>query len=106
LGGAASGGQSGSGDLLGSLLGGLAGGGSSSSGGQGGLPLEALLNAGLTVMQGSQGGQGKPGLESLLPVLAQLLAANSGMGKTTHRSQSTQLVANSYLQALAAANRK
>jgi hypothetical protein len=106
----------GGGDALASLLGGLMGGGASgqsgsgdllgSAGGQGGLPIEALLNAGLALMQGSQGGQNKPALESLLPVLAQVLASRSGMGQATHRNQSTQLVANAFLQALAEANRR
>jgi DAK2 domain len=93
--------QSGSGDLLGSLLGGLTGGGNSQAttgGGQagtgGGLDVGDLINAGMAFMQAKQSGNSTAG------ALLQAVLAGSGMGNTTHRQQSTQLVASSFLQAL------
>ena len=107
--GAQAGGQSGSqpgaptggDDMLGSLLGGLTGGGSSQSSGQGGLNLQNLLQAGMAYMQASQGGA------STMQALVQAFVAGSGMGNARHRSESTQLVVSSFLQALGAqANRR
>jgi hypothetical protein len=97
----------GSGDLLGSLLGGLAGGASDSAGvsgsgagSQGGLGLDDLLAAGMAFMQAKQSGG------SNVQALVQAFLAGSGMGNTTHRTQSTEVVVNSFLQALnASANR-
>jgi hypothetical protein len=93
--------QSGGGDLLGSLLGGLTGSGNSqanTSSGQastgGGLDMGDLLNAGMAFMQAKQSGNSTAG------ALLQAVLAGSGMGNTNHRQQSTQLVANSFLQAL------
>ncbi len=93
--------QSGGGDLLGSLLGGLTGGGNSqvpASSGQagtgGGLDMGDLINAGMAFMQAKQSGNSTAG------ALLQAVLAGSGMGNTTHRQQSTQLVAGSFLQAL------
>jgi hypothetical protein len=85
-----------SGDLLGTLLGGLTGGGTTSAGGQqtSGLDLQDLLSAGMAFMQAKQQGQGN------LQALVQAIAASSGMGTSSDRSQSTQLVVESYLQAL------
>ena len=90
------------GDLLGSLLGGLTGSGSSqatansSANANSGLDLGDLLNAGMAFMQAKQSG-GSTG-----SALLQAVLAGSGMGTSNHRQQSTQLVANSFLQALGA----
>lgn len=84
------------GDLLGALLGGLTGGGSSQSGSsqQSGLNLGNLLQAGMAYMQASQGGA------STMEALVQAFVAGSGMGNSRHRTESTQVVVNSFLQAL------
>lgn len=93
--------QSGTGDLLGSLLGGLtgnAGGGSSSnqqSGQQSGMDLGDLLNGAMTFMQAKQSGG------NTMTALVQAFMAASGMGNSPYRQQSTQIVVNSFLQALA-----
>jgi len=84
------------GDLLGNLL----GGGQSSQQGQqsggfsDGLDIGDLLTAGAAYMQSKQSGA-----DTMNSLVAAFTAA-SGMGKTQHRQQSTQLVANSFLQAL------
>ena len=115
--------QSGGGDLLGSLLGGLTGGGGlagqqpSQSGG--GDLLGSLLSGltgggGSAVQQPSQSGGGDL-LGSLLggltgggglQSLAQTFLGGSGMGNTTHRTQSTQVVVNAFLQALGSLSNK
>lgn len=90
------------GDMLGALLGGLAGGGSAGGGSAGasggglqdGLGLDDLLNAGLAYFQAKQSGG------SNMQALVQALLAGSGMGNSVHRNQSTQIVVNSFLQAL------
>jgi len=83
------------GDLLGALLGGMSGSsGGSGSQQQGGLNLGNLLQAGLAYMQASQGGA------STMEALAQAFMAGSGMGGSKHRTESTQVVVNSFLQAL------
>jgi hypothetical protein len=88
------------GDLLGSLLGGLAGGnssgGSSAAGANDGLDMGDLLNAGMAFYQAKQGGG------STAQALLQAVLAGSGMGGSSHRQQSTQLVANAFMQALGA----
>jgi hypothetical protein len=86
------------GDLLGSLLGGLAGGGNAPSGSQaqGGLDLGDLLNAGMAFMQAKQSGG------NTMQALVQAFMAANGMGGAAHRTQSTEIVVNSFLQALAA----
>jgi hypothetical protein len=91
----------GGGDLFGMLLGGLTGGSTTSGGGQqaGGLDLQDLLSAGMAFMQAKQQGQGN------LQALVQAIAASSGMGSSSHRSQSTQIVVESYLQALTQAKK-
>ena len=81
---------------MGALLGGLAG--SAGSGTQpaspsGGGDLMGALLGGLT---GGSGG----GSQNLLGSLAQAFLGGSGMGKASHREQSTQVVVNSFLQAL------
>lgn len=85
-------------DLLGSLLGGLTGSGnaqaSNNSGTNNGLDMGDLLNAGMAFMQAKQSG-GSTGAALLQAVLA-----GSGVGNSNHRTQSTQLVASSFLQAL------
>jgi hypothetical protein len=89
---------SGGGDLLGSLLGGLTGAQQQPQQPQGGLSdgldLGDLVNAGMAYMQAKQGGSNDTG------ALMQAFMAGSGMGNTNHRQQSTQLVANTFLQAL------
>ena len=87
------------GDLLGSLLGGLTGGSGSSSGLQDGLDLGDLLTVGMAYMQAKQ--QGKSTLEALVQAFMQV----SGMGGSKDRTQSTQLVVSSFLQALGAAGK-
>ena len=82
--------QSGGGDMLSMLLGGLAGGGQSTTqqpAQSGGGDLLGTLLGGLI-----SGG----GLQSL----AQSFLGGSSMGDTSHRTQSTQLVVNAFLQAL------
>jgi hypothetical protein len=92
--------QSGGSDMLGSLLGGLTGGtsqvtsSSAQAGAGGGLDVGNLINAGMAFMQAKQSGNSTAG------ALLQAILAGSGMGNTTHRQQSTQLVAGSFLQAL------
>ena len=87
---------SGSGDLLGSLLGGLTGTqqNQQSGGLSDGLDIGDLLTAGAAYLQSKQSGA-----DTMNSLVAAFTAA-SGMGKTQHRQQSTQLVANSFLQAL------
>jgi hypothetical protein len=81
------------GDPLGALLG-----GGSASGGTSQLPQNQsefkLLNAGLAFLQAKQSGQGNT------QALLQAFMAGSGMGNTSHRQQSTQMVIQSFLQAL------
>ena len=90
--------QSGTGDLLGSLLGGLTGNtgsSSNSSNQQSGMDLGDLLNGAMTFMQAKQSGG------NTMTALVQAFMAASGMGNSSHRQQSTQIVVNSFLQALA-----
>jgi len=94
-------GQSGSSsaqELLGTLLGGMAGsgGGSQASGqqGQSESMLPGLLSAGLAFLQAKQ--SGKDNFQSLV----QAILAGSGMGDSKHRTQSTEVVVESYLNAL------
>ena len=84
------------GDLLSSLLGGMTGGSGSGSGLQDGLDLGDLLTVGMAFMQYKQ--QGKSTLEALVQAFMQM----SGMGDSKDRTQSTQLVVSSFLQALGA----
>jgi len=89
--------SSGSGDLLGSLLGGLTGSqqsGQQSGGLSDGLDIGDLLTAGMAFMQAKQQGG------NTMSALVSAFVAASGMGKSPHRQQSTQLVANTFLQAL------
>ncbi len=89
-------GQAAGGDLLGGLLGGLAGGDNvqATPAANNGLDLGDLVNAGMAYMQAKQSGG------SNASALVQAVLAGSGMGNSNHRAQSTQLVANSFLQAL------
>lgn len=88
------------GGLLGGLLGDLTGTGNTQAGtsnapaANNGLDMGDLLNAGMTYMQAKQAGG------SNASALIQAVIAGSGMGNSNHRAQSTQLVANSFLQAL------
>ncbi len=86
------------GDLLGSLLGGLTGEGAAPAGtnANNGLDLGDLVNAGMAYMQAKQGGSNNTA------ALLQAVMAGSGMGNSNHRAQSTQLVVNSFMQALGA----
>ncbi len=86
-----SGSSSAGGDLLGALLGGAGGSGSSS---QGGLNLQTLLAAGMAYLKAKQSGQGN------LQALIQAFMAGSGMGRSPYRTQSTELVVQSFLEAL------
>jgi hypothetical protein len=96
--------QQAGGDMLGDLLGSLAGGGQQQTA-QGanaadGLDAGDLLNAGMAFLQARQGGG------SNAEALLQAVMAGSGMGNTNHRAQSTQLVVNSFLQALGSLSKK
>lgn len=85
--------QSAGGDLLGSLLGGLTG-QSTGSGQSSGLGLDDLLAGGMAYLQAKQSGQGNA------QALIQAFLAASGMGQSAHRQESTQVVVQSFLQAL------
>jgi hypothetical protein len=91
--------QSSGGNLLGTLLGGLSGAGANPSNQtpstSGGADMLGTLLGGLA-------GGGGGGLASLV----QTLLAGSGMGDASHRTQSTQLVINAFLQALSALNKQ
>jgi hypothetical protein len=87
------------GDMLSSLLGGLTGSQSGSSGSNSGFDLEDLVNAGKSFMQAKQQGG------STAQALIQAFMSASGMGNRAERTQSTQLVVNSFLQALASAQK-
>lgn len=92
------------GDMLSMLLGGLtgAGGGASQPGaqsGQGEIGLDDLLAGGMAFMQAKQSGQGT------MQAIIQALAAGSGMGNSTHRTESTQVVIQAFLQALSSMNK-
>lgn len=87
------------GDMLGMLLGGLTGASGSTSqqnpqSGQQEFGLDDLLAGGLAYLQAKQSGQGT------MQAVIQALAAGSGMGSTTHRTESTQVVIQAFLQAL------
>lgn len=81
------------GDLLGTLMGGMSG-SSGSSSQQQGLNLQNLLAAGMAYMQAKQSGK------DTLQALIQAFVAGSNMGKDPYRTQSTELVVQSFLQAL------
>lgn len=84
---------------MGSLIGSLMGNSSAKPSQDDGLDMGDLLNAGMAFFQSKQ--QGK---DNLSAAIAAFMAA-SGMGKSAHRNQSTQLVVNTFLQALSQANR-
>lgn len=86
--------QGGAGDLLGALLGGSQSQTTSQGGGQSGLDLGDLLNAAMAFMQAKQSGG------NTMTALVQAFMAASGMGRSAERQQSTQIVVNSFLQAL------
>ncbi len=89
------------GDMLSQLLGGMTGvptGSSSASTGQSGFGLDDLLAGGMAFLQARQSGG------SNVQALVQAFMAASGMGSTVHREQSTQMVVNSFLQALTSAS--
>ena len=91
--------QSAGGDMLSTLLGGLSGGGGTNTGSGSGLDLGDLLNAGMSYMQAKQSGG------STAQALVQAFMSASGMGNATHRQESTSLVVNSFLQALAGSSK-
>lgn len=78
-------------DLLGSLLGGLMGGGQS--------PQQPSQSAGGNLLGALLGGS-SGGSDDLLPTLVQAFLGGSGMGNSTHRKDSTQIVIKAFLQAL------
>lgn len=84
--------QGGMEDLLGALMGG--GGQTAAQGGQSGLDLGDLLNGAMAFMQAKQSGG------NTMTALVQAFMAASGMGNSAGRQQSTQIVVNSFLQAL------
>ena len=85
-----------SGGLLGSLLGSLTGGGQGQQQGglSDGLDLGDLVTAGMAFMQSKQSG------DSNLEAIIDAVTAASGMGSQPYRQQSTQLVANTFMQAI------
>jgi hypothetical protein len=87
------------GNEISTLLGELTGSQPASSGSGGGLDLGDLLNAGVNYMEAKQQGG------STMQALTQAVMAASGMGDSTHRTQSTSLVVNSFLQALASSQK-
>jgi len=93
-------------DMLGMLLGGLTGAGGSTAGqqgaqsGQGEIGLQNLLAGGLAYLQAKQSGQ------SNMQALIQAFAAGSGMGNSVHRTESTQVVIQAFLQALSTMSKK
>lgn len=88
------------GDLLGSLLGSMTGGTDAQGGSSQGQPGFDLLSAGMAFLQAKQGGQDNA------QALIQALTAASGMGSAKHRTESTQVVVNAFLQALTSAGKK
>lgn len=89
--------QGGADDLLGALIGGMGGGQTQApaqGGRQSGLDLSDLLNAAMAFMQARQSGG------STMTALVQAFMAASGMGRSAERQQSTQIVVNTFLQAL------
>ncbi len=82
--------SSGGGELLGSILGGLAGGGEQVEGGSTGGGLLGSLLGGLA------GGGQQGDTQGLISAFM----GSSGMGDTSHRTQSTQIVVDSFLKAL------
>jgi hypothetical protein len=88
------------GELLGSLLGGLTGGGDSSTGGQNESGAGNLMNAALAFFQAKQSGG------NTTQALVQAFMAANRMGDASHRAQSTQVVIESFLQALNASASK
>ncbi len=85
------------GDLLGSLIGGLSGAttSSTSTGGDEGLDLSDLLNAGMSYMAAKQ--SGKSDLEALTGAL---VSGSQFAGESSARAQSTELVTSTLLGAL------
>lgn len=83
------------GDMLTSLLGSLTGSQTTSTGASNGLDMGDIVNAGLSYMNAKQHGT------STAQALIQAFMSASGMGNRTERTQSTSLVVNSFLQALA-----
>lgn len=101
MGGQTSSPQPSSSDPLGGLLGGLMGGSGAPSGGgssglQDGIGMDDLLTAGMAFFQAKQSGKDN------MQALVQAFMAASGMGGSVHRNQSTQLVVQSFLQAISA----
>jgi hypothetical protein len=87
------------GDVLSTLLGELTGSQTSSAASGSRLDLGDLVNAGVSFMQAKQQGG------STTQALIQAFMTASGMGSSTHRTQSTGLAINSFLQALGASQK-
>lgn len=88
------------GGLLGSLLGGITGGQGDQGGLNDGLDMGDLIQAGMAFMKSKQ--QGESNLEAIIDAVT----AASGMGSQPYRQQSTQLVANTFLQAISQMGKK
>jgi hypothetical protein len=85
-------------DPLSALLGGLGGG--AQGGGQSGIDIADLLNAGMSYLGAKQSGQ------SDIEALMGALAAGTQGGSTPYRAQSGAVVANALLQAIGALSRR
>jgi DAK2 domain len=89
------------GDMLSALLGGVTSNQpTSENSAAGGFDLRDLINAGMSYMQAKQQGG------NTTQALMQAFMAASGMGSAAHRTESTSLVINSFLQALAASGKE
>jgi hypothetical protein len=86
--------ESSGGDLLGSLLGGLTGTSGTDENKDTGLDIGDLLSGGMAYMQAKQSGA------SNAEAILKAIVAGSGMGNATHRTQSTQLVADTFMKVL------
>lgn len=87
---------SGSGDLMSAILGGLTGNQSNNTSApqSGGFNLDDLVSAGLAFFSSKQQGQNN------MQALVNAFMSGSGMGTSIHRNQSTQIVIQSFLNAL------
>ncbi|RME90633.1 MAG: hypothetical protein D6770_02080 [Anaerolineae bacterium] len=94
----------GGGDVLGSLLGAFTGGGqqgaTASEGGDSGLDMGDVLNAGLAFLNAKQ--QGQSNTEAAL----RALLSASPLGQSPHRAQSGAVVANTLLQVLSSMTKR
>jgi hypothetical protein len=91
--------QSSEGDLLGSLLGGLVS-DQGTTQGEGGLDMSDLLEVGSSLLQAK--GEGDSGLGGLV----EALVSNSQMGQSSHRAQSSTIVADSLFKIIGSITNK